>query len=106
MSVDVKQRLEHIKSIIKQAPVEIRKVAHGPAPECNGGSKAWLSYSPGGPSCYCGGRRYTCPGCLRFIPECLGADDVLAEYCDDCANAIVKYASPDGGWPTLDTLDD
>lgn len=32
----------------------------------------------------CRGRRYTCPRCLRFVPECFGAADELDEVCDDC----------------------
>jgi len=34
---------------------------------------------------YCKGRRYTCPGCRRFLPFCYGAADEFAELCDDCA---------------------
>ena len=36
-------------------------------------------------SCFCGGRRYTCSGCRRFVPECFGAADAHPELCDDCA---------------------
>ena len=36
--------------------------------------------------CFCGGRRYTCPRCLRFVPECFGAADELGHLCDDCWN--------------------
>jgi hypothetical protein len=36
------------------------------------------------PPCYCEGRRFSCPGCLRFVPECFGAADDIPEVCDDC----------------------
>lgn len=36
-------------------------------------------------TCFCSGRRYTCPGCRRFVPWCFGSADEHAELCDDCA---------------------
>lgn len=41
--------------------------------------------------CFCKGRRYRCPGCLRFIPWCLGAADELWEFCDDCHAHMIEH---------------
>lgn len=30
------------------------------------------------------GRLYRCRVCLRFVPWCFGAHDVVGEVCDDC----------------------
>jgi len=38
--------------------------------------------------CHCEGRRYTCPGCLRFVPWCFGVDDEHPELCDDCDRLV------------------
>lgn len=48
----------------------------GPAPKCTNGTRRY--------PCYCRGRRYTCPGCLRFVPWCYGAADDAPELCDEC----------------------
>ncbi len=34
--------------------------------------------------CFCQGRRFTCPACKRFVPECYGAADEQGAVCDDC----------------------
>lgn len=38
---------------------------------------------------WCEGRRYTCPGCLRFVRWCFGAADEAPELCDDCWGVLV-----------------
>lgn len=38
--------------------------------------------------CYCKGRRWCCPRCKRFVPECFGAADDLFHLCDDCYVAV------------------
>lgn len=48
----------------------------------------------GGPGCFCEGRRYTCPGCERSVPECNGshADDPLTDpLCDQCWHLLEEY---------------
>jgi hypothetical protein len=40
-------------------------------------------------TCWCAGRRYTCPGCRRFVLECNGAADGAPELCDDCYGVLV-----------------
>lgn len=40
--------------------------------------------------CFCSGRRYTCPRCLRFVPECYGAADQYEDFCDDCAVQLAE----------------
>jgi len=50
-----------------------------------GGNVEPYGSAPGhGTHCWCGGRRYTCPGCRRFVLECDGAADDAPELCDDC----------------------
>lgn len=53
-----------------------------PAPGCQGMGNQLVA-------CYCKGRRYTCPGCLRFVPYCYGAADEFSELCDDCHGVAV-----------------
>jgi hypothetical protein len=55
-----------------------------PSPGCQGMGSTLLG------ACYCHGRRYTCPGCLRFIPFCYGAADEHAAYCDDCYGVLKR----------------
>jgi len=65
----------------------------GPAPTCPD-----IKRRPGALTrCFCLGRRYTCPGCLRFVPWCFGAADDAPELCDDCWGA--KHAEAQQGAP-------
>lgn len=43
---------------------------------------------------FCKGRRYTCPGCLRFVPYCFGAADDLGHLCDNCWVVARVWLSP------------
>lgn len=40
-------------------------------------------------SCFCAGKRYTFPRCLRFVPLCFGAADDLGAVCDDCYAQLI-----------------
>lgn len=40
--------------------------------------------------CFCEGKRYTCPRCLRFVPLCFGAGDELEAVCDDCYAQLIE----------------
>jgi hypothetical protein len=64
-----------------------------PAPNC-------VNTRGYGSACFCRGRRYTCPGCRRFVPYCYGAADEHAELCDDCASvACREHTLPNDGLP-------
>jgi len=49
-------------------------------------------------ACFCKGKRYTCPGCKRFVPWCYGASDEHFRLCDDCA--VVLFERQERDLPT------
>ena len=43
-----------------------------------------------------GGKRYTCPGCLRFVPWSFGASDKHWQFCDDCYCLLEDHTTEEG----------
>lgn len=62
---------------------------NGEGMECVAGPATRLSLR----ACDCKGRRWTCKGCKRFVPNCNGGhsdDAVLDDLCDQCASVVMQ----------------
>lgn len=53
-----------------------------------------LCYARRGQSVFCdgceAGDTFTCLGCKKLMPYCMGADDEYFDFCDNCTNTLVN----------------